>query len=93
MSDDYVKKQSERFSNRARSTAEGLRKIADDVERRSKVKPDIRTMIPDHAKAAEEVIHTIHWGIANLNIDGLVRAAADADRAPQVQQEIDTAER
>lgn len=87
---NYAKNRSDAFSDKVQFIADKLRLIADEVEREASVKVDISTMVPDHARSASEVVHKVAWGVANLHLDGLIMAAAEADRAPQVQAEVES---
>jgi hypothetical protein len=68
----------ERFDAKIAETADRLRHMAEEVERDGRArknfmrKPDDR---PDYIYAAQRVIHTVTWGLANLNLDGLVSVA------------------
>lgn len=58
----------------------GLRDLANDVENAGipRSTPGI-TGTPRFARSAEQVIHNLIWGMANLNADGLIEAAVQAD--------------
>jgi hypothetical protein len=81
MSNDFPQRMSEQFEHKVARTANGLRVLADRVEREGRVGENIRTMKPDHAYAAQSVIHAITWGMANLDLGGIVQCAKDADQA------------
>lgn len=77
------------------NVAKGLREMADDLERQGKdVKPSWGgyDKLPSYGNAAHRVVHTLHWGVANLHFDSLIQAAADADyalRAPYAEEATD----
>jgi hypothetical protein len=67
----FVKHHEDRVWNRIDQVASDLRRIADEVERAGK---QDRTT-PD--RAVTSVIHSVAWGVANLNLDGLASSLAD----------------
>lgn len=66
---------------RAGSVAAGLRRMADEVDRRADgFTAESSMLLPNrNSRAASEVVHSVMWGIANLNLDALVDAAGRAD--------------
>lgn len=71
-----------RFDERVGVLVQSLRGMADDVERRGAASPTLREPNdPDYVRAATTVIHTVTWGLANLNLDGLIEDAAKANGA------------
>lgn len=68
------------FVKQLEGIAARLRDVADQVEREATLRetPYIDGT-PKHAIAAEQVIHAVTWGVANLNLSGLVHDAAQAD--------------
>lgn len=74
--DVYMARKYERV---AASVVRELRDIADDVERKLKVKAGFLA-------AAAYATHGIHNGLANVNVSGLIRAAGDADRAARTPE-------
>lgn len=74
---DFTERMEEQFSKRVESVASRLREMADAVERHGTPKPNIRDLEPDYVRAAAEVAHVLHWGLANADLDGLIRAAGD----------------
>lgn len=65
------------FAARATAIADGLRKIAERVEREARdVNPPNRGRF--HYRA-ERIMHEITWGIANLHIEDLLQCAEWAD--------------
>lgn len=68
----------EYLESSVRSVVSSLRALADRIER------DVRLpSSPDqmYGQAAEDVVHEINWGVANLNLERVVRAAVRADIA------------
>lgn len=62
--------------------AQRLRDMADEVERATE--PRATPYIdgsPRYGVMAEQVIHTIVWGVANCSLDGVIHAATLADMA------------
>lgn len=88
MTTGYSESSAERFAERVKSAAVMLRQIAYDVER-IQAAPSLR--FPDRidfGRAACEVVHTVEWGVANLDLAGLVRVASDAQLAPIIEREV-----
>jgi hypothetical protein len=79
--DDYPQRMSNQYSAKVVAIADKLRAVALEVERSVAPPTDLRSMKPDHARGAEEVIHKVMWGLANLHLDGLVARAKTADDA------------
>lgn len=52
-----------------------LNRLADDVDRKS-----------NREGGAERIIHLVHWGLANLNLDGLVRAERELADALEAER-------
>lgn len=78
--DTYADMVAKRFADRVEDIAKRLERVAADVRRR-KAKPNLRTLRPDFAYAAHEVIHDVMWAMANLNLDDLVTLAQEATEA------------
>jgi hypothetical protein len=57
-----------------------LREMADDVERQGH-RTTNHVGVPGFGWSAHSVVHAVMWGMANLSLDSLVVAAADADAA------------
>lgn len=53
----------------------GLNNLADDIDRKS-----------NREGGAERIIHLVHWGLANLNLDGLVRAERELADALEAER-------
>lgn len=70
----------ERYQRNAAKIAADLRSIANQVERDAEVRETFHGA-PPHSWAAQQVQHAVLWGLANLNLDGLTNAAAEADAA------------
>lgn len=60
--------------------ANHLRELADEIEQRQ-LRRNLHDLKTDHAAHAARTLHTLTSGLANLGLDRLVEAAADADRA------------
>lgn len=62
-----------------------LRAVAEDIEhegqRIARDRLPDGTEVPDYSRAARDVVHLLHWGIANAHVDNVVDAAYQADRA------------
>lgn len=67
-----------RQDERRRAIANGLRRLADDVDAADPRK-DLRTLRVNYGAQAKDILHIVFWGIANLNIDGFVGEAAELD--------------
>ena len=80
---DYVDAQTERYADSLKKVAGRLRDIAERVEREGK--PTVGHLqadgLPDYLWAAQQVVHEIHWGLANAHVDTLLSSAADAHSA------------
>lgn len=63
------------------SAAAGLERIAEDI-RRKKNSID-RPYFASYVNLVSEIIHEVTWGVANLNLEVMLRGAtaADLDRA------------
>lgn len=69
------------FQAQAASVAARLREAADDVERHAaKPQTNLNDMKPELAYRAAEITHDVAMAVANLRLDGLIRAAGDFDR-------------
>lgn len=69
-----------RFERNTAAIVARLRDIADQAERDAVVRP-VTHGAPPHSWAAQQVQHSVLWGVANLSLDGLTNAAAEADEA------------
>jgi hypothetical protein len=76
----FADRMSEDYTGVVAKLAAKLRQMADEVERRS-IRTNLHDMKPDHAYHAGDTVHTLSWGFANLNLERLISAAAEADRA------------
>ncbi len=79
----YAESQIDRYAKTTADVVRRLRDIADEVERESAVREgtfdnDGRL---DFMWSAQQITHTIMWGVANLNLDGLISAGHDAHNA------------
>lgn len=72
--DDTAAYMAREYVRIAANVVRELRDMAADVER----KLDAQS---GYVNAAGYATHAIHSGLANVNVSGLIRAAADADRA------------
>ncbi len=79
----YAETQTERYAQTTAGIAKRLRDIADEVERESAVREGTfdNDGKPDFMWSAQQIVHTVMWGVANLSLDGLVSAARDAHNA------------
>lgn len=77
MGDTYAEHTKQRYENTVRDTAQALRSIADDFERRGL---DLHGGAARTA-AAGRAIHTLQWGLANASIERLIADAVLADAA------------
>ena len=79
----YADTQRFRYADAVSRVAQQLRNIADEVEREGKVRPGTfdNDGQDDFNWSAQQVTHTLMWGMANLNLDGLLSAANDAHNA------------
>lgn len=79
----YADAQAARYDEKLAQTARGLRELADEIEREGKARPASinNDGKADYLWAAEQVIHSLHWGLVNLNVETLLSAAADAHSA------------
>lgn len=71
----------EAYASTVRRVADDLRHLADEVERLATPDSDLRTLQPDFHGSAEDVLHKIVWGFANLNLPRVVRHATRAANA------------
>ena len=83
----------EAYARRVQTMVKGLKNLADEIEREA-MRPAVRHSDKydekvSYGDAAHRVIHSLHWGIANLHYDGIVQAAADADYALRAEVEED----
>lgn len=58
-----------------------LHRLADEVAANSLVREPGVMGTPPYTDAAQRVVHTVMWGVANLSLDGLITSAAAADKA------------
>lgn len=84
------------FPRVVKRVADALRRLADEVEREGELwEPTDFDRAPlRHVKAASRVLHTVTWGVANLNVEAVVEAAAEADalaHVPTPKEESDRA--
>lgn len=68
-----------RYHDHVDRVARRLHELADEVQREGD-RTDPKIDVPGFGWAASQVIHAVSWGLANLNRDALVLAAAEADR-------------
>lgn len=70
----------ETFTRRVEASAQGLRDLADDIERRARsIETVPRPGATSAAAVAGDIIHAVMWGLANAKTDGIVSAAAEYD--------------
>lgn len=82
--DTFADRQSAHYQERVVKVIVGLRDLADRVEREGS-RVTNKVSLPGHGWAAHKVLHEVTWGFANLNLDGLVLAACEADEAARVE--------
>lgn len=75
---DYL---SSHFSSLAEKAAKKLRDMADEVEREAAVKEDVFTGKLSHMRSAQNIVHVVTWGVANLHLDTIMSVACEADEA------------
>lgn len=68
-----------RFDDRVDEIASRLRRLADEVEREAS--SNNRVGMPSYGWKASQIIHSITWGVANMNLSALVAVAAEVDAA------------
>lgn len=84
----WAEVQSRHYGVKVAVIAADLRSLADRIEREGKPRPSsVYTAGTEHQTAAGAIVHAVMWGLANINLDGLIREAADADAAPHVDAE------
>lgn len=81
----YVEAMEAKYDDHVEHVVSRLRYLADEIERehrryRDPVNP------PDVERAAgyaaSRIVHTVSWGVAHIDLEGLVRAATAVDVAP-----------
>lgn len=80
----YIEKQVKRYEDRLQQLVGDLNELARRVAREGKAQPRTIDGVddkPDYLDAAGAALHTLNWGIANLNVRNLMDAAADAHNA------------
>lgn len=79
---DYTEIQSQFYSDMVERTADALTRLAEDVRRYAKVDRDPMFHKDNpHVYNAKDLIHRVSWGMANLNLEGILARALDADEA------------
>ena len=82
----YSRASHDRYQRNLAKAAQGLRDLADRIEREGAVEPgEGHDRI--YVQRAGDVLHAITWGIANLGADTLLSAASDADFARREEQQ------
>ena len=76
-----------RYLSRVDSIVVSLRQIADEVERHGPPSEKFGTA-SIYGSSAHDILHDVLWGVANLNMDALVAAAAEADVFHGAQKEF-----
>lgn len=69
-----------RFDGRVDEIASRLRRLADEVEREG-YSSNNRVGMPSYGWKASQIVHAITWGVANMNLSGLVAVASEVDAA------------
>lgn len=71
----------ERVEDKIFRIANNLRRLADEVEREAaRLNQFAAKDIPAGGETASNVVYAVAWGMANLNLNLLIQAAADYDR-------------
>lgn len=83
LDDRWAQAAADQYQRRIEAIAARLHDIAAEVQREGvarvgHVNADGK---PDYLWSAQQVLHTVTWGVANLNLDGLLSTAADAQNA------------
>lgn len=76
--ESVAKHEHDRFHASAAHVIRHLRDTADQMER---ISEDANNLPFQHGDVASRMLHTLTWGTANSNVDGLIRAAYEADKA------------
>jgi hypothetical protein len=79
----YIATQTKRYEDKLQAIADDLHEIGRRIAREGKPHRDVINDDgqDDYMLAAERALHALSWGLANLNADRLVSAAADAHSA------------
>lgn len=86
MSEDYVKHVKQRYEETVRRTAQSLRDLADDFEKRA-LDLDINGRVKvTRTTAASRAFHALTWGLANASPERLITDAAEADEAERKEE-------
>lgn len=82
LTETMVRFTQERYEEKRQRLVDKIRELADEVERESRLYDEPGgNGTPRFASSAERALHTLSWGIANLNAAQLVGVAARADAA------------
>jgi len=71
-----------RFRENAARIAGRFREIADEIDRAVSQGAN-HVNAPEFGWRAQQIVHSVIWGLANTNIDALVLLAAEVDTADQ----------
>lgn len=82
-SEKYIGFIEKRLSENILDVAKRLREMADEIEHRA----DFKNMNTPN-RAVNTTIHTVNWGLANLNLDVLVAILGDIQEAKDAAQQI-----
>jgi hypothetical protein len=88
MTSSFTSAMSGMYDEKVARIVKSLHDIADRVEREGRAHPNVTRSgdpRPDYLNAASGVIHEVTWGLANLNLDGLVSMAADVHHARELE--------
>lgn len=70
----------EAVTRRVQQSAQRLRDLADDIERRAEAIERVPTPGATSASAvAGGIVHAVMWGMSNASVDAIVAAAAEYD--------------
>jgi hypothetical protein len=85
-SDDYAEVMHDDVVERIANIVNGLRRLADRVERDGEIREASGVFPARHCAAVQRVQHHVTWDIANLGLDLLAEAAGRADRAEAIEE-------
>lgn len=74
-----IRAAAERYTANLAKVSARLRELADRVDREGKVRE--RPYQLSHSVSAQQVLHEVTWGVANLGLENLLASASDADVA------------
>lgn len=83
LSDRYAQAQAARYDQTLQALVVNIHRLAEEVECEGQARmPHLeKDGHLDYAYAANRVLHSVMWGLANLNLDGFTSTAQDAHNA------------